>query len=106
MCTNEMMAIDAKGGLGLEGAYNTLPLEYDKYARRGSILGLRPSYVATICTAEEAEAAFRAAEAGDNSIGPKDHSPLRGAGLLRPWARPELPGVMSLLDVPALSSRL
>ncbi len=107
MCMNEMMSINAKGGLGLEGAYNTLPLEYDKYARRGSILGPRPSYVATICTAEEAEAAFRAARAaGDDAIGPKDHSPLRGAGLLRPWKRPELPGVMSQVDVPALSSRL
>ncbi|WP_414676577.1 ubiquinol oxidase subunit II [Mesorhizobium sp.] len=107
MCMNEMMSINAKGGLGLEGAYNTLPLEYDKFARRGSILGPRPTYVATICTAEEAEAAFRAARAaGDDAIGPKDHSPLRGAGLLRPWTRPELPGVMSQVDIPALSSRL
>ncbi|HBY27699.1 MAG TPA: ubiquinol oxidase subunit II, partial [Bradyrhizobium sp.] len=39
MCMSEMMAIDAKGGLGREGLNNTLPLTYDKYARRGAPLG-------------------------------------------------------------------
>ncbi|NBC36205.1 ubiquinol oxidase subunit II [Novosphingobium sp. FSY-8] len=33
MCLSEMMAIDAKGGLGKEGAYNVAALTYDKYGR-------------------------------------------------------------------------
>ncbi len=44
MCLNEMTAIDDKGGLGLAGVNNVLPLEYDKYARRGA-LGAEASYV-------------------------------------------------------------
>ncbi|TPL07160.1 ubiquinol oxidase subunit II [Mesorhizobium sp. B2-4-14] len=85
MCMNEMMSIDAKGGLGLAGVRNTLPLQYDKLARRGAIFGNDPSYVASICTAEEAAAAARAAgDATPTNWPAKDLSPLRGAGLLRP----------------------
>ncbi|TPN23614.1 ubiquinol oxidase subunit II [Mesorhizobium sp. B2-3-3] len=85
MCMNEMMSIDAKGGLGLAGVRNTLPLQYDKLARRGAIFGNDPSYVASICTAEEAVAAARAAgDATPTNWPAKDLSPLRGAGLLRP----------------------
>lgn len=85
MCMNEMMAIDAKGGLGLAGARSTLPLEYDKFARRGAVFGVDPSYVASICTAEEAAAAWRAArDTKETDWVMKDLSPLRGAGLLRP----------------------
>jgi len=85
MCMSEMMAIDAKGGLGLAGARATLPLEYDKFARRGAVFGVDPSYVASICTAEEAAAAWRAARGAEKTDWmPKDLSPLRGAGLLRP----------------------
>jgi cytochrome o ubiquinol oxidase subunit II len=50
MCQSEMMAIDAKGGLGHEGLNNTLPLAYDKYARRGTALGPEPTFVAGTCT--------------------------------------------------------
>src|SRR5262249_50444493 len=39
MCISDMAAIDAKGGLGMAGINNVLPLTYDKYARRGSVLG-------------------------------------------------------------------
>ena len=80
---NEMMSIDAKGGLGLAGVRNTLPLQYDKLARRGAVFGNDPSYVASICTAEEAAAASRAARDADAKYWPlRDLSPLRGAGLL------------------------
>ena len=43
-----MAAIDAKGGLGLAGINNVLPLAYDKFARRGAV---RPeaSYVTSLC---------------------------------------------------------
>lgn len=82
MCMNQMMSIDAKGGLGLAGVYATAPLAYDKYARRGAA----GSYVASICTVEEEEAAFRAArEARTDIVSLRDISPLRGAGLSRPW---------------------
>ena len=50
MCMDEMMRIDAKGGMGVAGAYNVQPLAYDKYARRGAVLGADPSYVAALCT--------------------------------------------------------
>jgi cytochrome o ubiquinol oxidase subunit 2 len=56
MCQSEMMAIDAQGGLGLAGIATTLPLAHDKYARRGGGHGPQASYIASICTVEEAEA--------------------------------------------------
>ncbi|MEI9415283.1 ubiquinol oxidase subunit II [Mesorhizobium sp. Cs1321R2N1] len=85
MCMNEMMSIDAKGGLGLAGVRNTLPLQYDKLARRGAVFGNDPSYVASICTAEEAAAVSRASRDAWPTYWPaKNLSPLRGAGLLRP----------------------
>lgn len=87
MCMNEMMSIDAKGGLGLAGVRNTLPLQYDKLARRGAVFGNDPSYVASICTAEEAAAAARASRDDDATNWPlRDLSPLRGVGLLKPGA--------------------
>lgn len=99
MCMNEMMSIDAKGGLGLAGVRNTLPLQYDKLARRGAVFGNDPSYVASICTAEEAAAAARAASNATPTDWPsKDLSPLRGAGLLRPGTESRRAEV----DTPAL----
>ncbi|MBZ9758872.1 ubiquinol oxidase subunit II [Mesorhizobium sp. ESP6-5] len=85
MCMDEMMSIDAKGGLGLAGVRNTLPLQYDKLARRGAVFGNDPSYVASICTVEEAAAVSRASRDARPTYWPaKNLSPLRGAGLLRP----------------------
>ncbi|QPC94712.1 ubiquinol oxidase subunit II [Mesorhizobium sp. INR15] len=80
MCMSEMSQIDAKGGLGMAGIYNTLPLEYDKFARRGTIFGPSPSYVASICTTEEALAASNAAQPDV----PMTSTPILGAGLKRP----------------------
>lgn len=55
MCMAEMMAIDDKGGLGLEGLVNVQALTHDKYARRGSkpVLGHEPVSVASICSPED-----------------------------------------------------
>ena len=61
MCLDEMMAIDAKGGLGLAGINNVVPLVYDKYARRGS--GPTRAYVAALC--QRNGAAIPAATAAD-----------------------------------------
>ena len=78
MCLNQMMAIDAKGGLGLASARNVMALEYDKYARRGSLFGPIPTGLASLCAdpkiAQSAEAAAPRAAAG----------PVHGFGLARP----------------------
>ncbi len=81
MCMSEMMAIDAKGGLGMAGIANVLPLTYDKYSRRGTVLGPEPGYVASICTPEEA-AAMMASRPLPASI--PAGSPLAGSGLTLP----------------------
>lgn len=84
MCMSEMSAIDAKGGLGLAGAKNTLPLTYDKYARRGAVFGADAAYVASLCTVEEAE--NRTMEA--RPLPAVDLSRLKGAGLPPPSFTP------------------
>ncbi len=83
MCMAEMAAIDAKGGLGLGGIHNVLPLTYDKYARRGTVLGGRPGYVVGVCSPEElAQRTVSAAAA------PRTLAPLKGAGLALPGFTP------------------
>ncbi|MBS0521055.1 MAG: ubiquinol oxidase subunit II [Proteobacteria bacterium] len=85
MCIDEMSSIDAKGGLGLAGVYNVLPLEYDKYVRRGlgtvTAFGPKSTAVASLCTIEESDAgasgAFRPTPAGISL-------PVKGRGLARP----------------------
>jgi len=80
MCMNEMSAIDAKGGLGLAGVHNTLPLEYDKYLRRGATaLGPKKPPVASICTKDEPTGVV-----ADESLPPRSAVPVLGAGLPRP----------------------
>jgi cytochrome o ubiquinol oxidase subunit II len=95
MCLSEMMAIDAKGGLGLAGLNNTLPLTYDKYARRGAVFGPEPTYVAGICAIDELrEPPSREVAA------PFDITPLRGAGLKHPPFSPASPSSTSWLSGP------
>lgn len=83
MCQSEMMAIDAKGGNGHEGLNNTLPLAYDKYARRGSALGPEPTFVAGTCTPDAPQGKTTA-----SITAPTDTAPLLGAGLKRPTFTP------------------
>jgi cytochrome o ubiquinol oxidase subunit 2 len=92
MCMSEMMAIDARGGLGLAGLNNTLPLAYDKYARRGAVFGPKPTYVAGICAIDELKP-----QASREITAPFDMTPLRGAGLKRPPFTPATPSSTSLL---------
>jgi cytochrome o ubiquinol oxidase subunit 2 len=83
MCVDEMMGIDAKGGMGLAGIHNVLPLEYDKYLRRGSPLSALPTFVASVCTTTQP----LGDESGKNEnaqIWPHDPSGITGAGLPRP----------------------
>lgn len=79
MCMSEMSAIDAKGGLGLAGIKNTLPLTYDKYARRGTIFGPAPAFVAGLCDIKEL-----GGEAPPDLARPVRNGPVLGAGLRRP----------------------
>ncbi|MBR0931999.1 ubiquinol oxidase subunit II [Bradyrhizobium jicamae] len=92
MCMSEMTAIDAKGGLGREGLNNTLPLTYDKYARRGAPLGNEPTFVAGICSMDEIKDA-----PAREVFAPLDMTPLRGVGLKRPPFSPVHPSSTSLL---------
>lgn len=87
MCMKEMAAIDAKGGLGLASARNVLPLAYDKYTRRGAVFGAERSYVATLCTVEEAVAL----SSKPGVLPTQDLSPLKGAGLPLPAFTPLQP---------------
>jgi cytochrome o ubiquinol oxidase subunit 2 len=84
MCMNEMMSIDAKGGLGLAGLRNLLPLQYDKYARRGTTPDAPRTYVASICTPDDTDGS-RGARRAATPIG---LTPLLGAGLTRPSPPP------------------
>jgi cytochrome o ubiquinol oxidase subunit 2 len=79
MCLSEMMSIDAKGGLGVAGINNLIPLEltYDKFTRRGAILGPEPAYIAAICTPQGEE--MPATRAAAQHL--PDGAPLVGAGL-------------------------
>jgi cytochrome o ubiquinol oxidase subunit 2 len=94
MCMSEMMALDAEGGLGLAGIRNTLPLAYDKYARRGPTVlgGQGEGYVLAVCTPQEAEEAALARirlSRAELLAPPRPIDPLRGAGLPRsePFSR-------------------
>ena len=83
MCSGMMMAIDAKGGLGMEGIRLSNPLMYDKYERRGSIAasGATKTYVASICGPEEQLAN---AEVKGGNMAMPGNQPIRGYGLALP----------------------
>lgn len=85
MCMHDMMAIDARGGLGLAGIGNVRPLVYDKSGARGT--GASPAttasdrmMVAALC------APMKGAIEKAPLPKPVDLAPLRGLGLSRPGA--------------------
>lgn len=92
MCMSEMMAIDAKGGLGLAGVNNTLPLMYDKYGRHPAAFASLPSYVAGICNIEDLDIRMPGALAA-----PRKMTPVFGAGLKAPALLPAWPPRRSTL---------
>jgi cytochrome o ubiquinol oxidase subunit 2 len=79
MCMKDMASIDAKGGLGLEGVGNLLPLPTGQLAERGTVARMRTSYVASVCTPADAGPSMDGARAA-----PLNASPTLGAGLPRP----------------------
>ena len=96
MCMSDMMAIDAKGGLGMESVANVLPLTYDKHARRGTVFGGAPSYVVGICTPGELSTALTLSAAAPARRG--ESGPVRGAGMT-PASLP-----LPVLTLPAAAS--
>lgn len=82
MCMHDMMAVDARGGMGMAGVHNVRQLAYDKYAARGTAAGLatdwakgwQGKYVAASC------AAPMGAMASVDEL-PVSLAPLIGAGL-------------------------
>lgn len=82
MCMSEMMAIDARGGLGLAGLNNVLALQYDKNARRGTAPDGVRTYVASVCTPDDTDGS------GFTPLRPRSATPILGLGLPRPDAAP------------------
>lgn len=96
MCMHEMMAIDAKGGLGIESASNVLPLTYDKYARRGTVFGGTAGFVVGICTPEELANAL--ALTATAPVSRASSAPVHGAGMALPaFTLPALSRPLSFL---------
>jgi cytochrome o ubiquinol oxidase subunit 2 len=114
MCMDDMMKIDARGGLGLAGVHNVQQLSYDKLAPRGTLLprsspimssAMPKLMVAALCAPRTPH------KVGMASAAPADLSPLRGAGLTRPDARtsllvpsPLMPSPLMIAATAALSS--
>jgi cytochrome o ubiquinol oxidase subunit 2 len=94
MCMHDMMAIDARGGMGLAGVHNVRELAYDKFGARGSAaLPALPSptrYVAETCTTPMASV-----QRPDPA--PVNARPLTGMGLSRPGEKPQDPA-LALID--------
>lgn len=87
MCMDEMMSIDAAGGLGIDGIVLLQPVEEGRPSALSAFFGRQSTLVASICTAEEAAAA--AATTWSASLRPfVDPKPLLGAGLPRPAMNP------------------
>jgi cytochrome o ubiquinol oxidase subunit 2 len=80
MCMSEMMSIDARGGLGLAGIDNVAPELYGGGERVRSVLGPQKTYVAALCSIDEAIAMTGKLPA----IGAPNAAPFVGAGLRQP----------------------
>jgi cytochrome o ubiquinol oxidase subunit 2 len=80
MCVSEMMSIDEQGGLGHAGIDNLAPELYGGGTRNRSPFGPQKTYVAAICSTEEAIAMTAKLPA----IKAPNAAPLVGLGLTRP----------------------
>lgn len=100
MCMGEMMAIDARGGLGLAGI--NLLQSPERKASRSALFGPKATaVVGGICTTEEAQAAQQQAAAAAR---PRNMQPLLGAGLPRPAFTPfSSPKIDASLELRSLS---
>ncbi len=80
MCMSEMMSIDKQGGLGLAGLDNLAPALYGGGERNRSVFGPQKTYVAAICSTEEAIAMTAKLPA----LKAPNNAPFKGRGLTRP----------------------
>jgi cytochrome o ubiquinol oxidase subunit 2 len=80
MCMSEMMSIDARGGLGLAGIDNLAPELYGGGTRNPSAFGSQKTYVAALCSVDEAIAMTAKLPA----IDAPNAAPFIGAGLRQP----------------------
>lgn len=82
MCVSEMMSIDEKGGLGHAGVDNLAPELYGGGEKNRAPFGPQKTYVAAICSTDEAIAMTAKLPA----IAAPDVAPLLGRGLNRATA--------------------
>lgn len=97
MCMAEMMAIDDRGGLGMEGTVNIQALTHDKHVRRGSgepVLGKTPFMVSSICTPQDT--ALMLADLDEEPVRRTDRTPMRGHALPVPT------GIFERLNTPVI----
>ena len=80
MCIDQMQAIDAKGGMGLAGIRNTVPIKDNKYAATDASAGPTKTYVASLCT--NADGGYGNGKPASTAA--FDDTPLLGAGLPKP----------------------
>ena len=80
MCVSEMMSIDEQGGLGHAGVNNLAPELYGGGERNRSPFGPQKTYVAAICSTDEAIAMTAKLPA----LKAPNAAPLVGKGLIRP----------------------
>lgn len=80
MCMSEMMSIDARGGLGLAGIDNLAPALYGGGERNRSAFGPQKTYVAALCSVDEAIAMTAKLPA----LSAPNAAPFIGAGLRQP----------------------
>ena len=96
MCMNEMMAVDARGGLGLAGLALLRSPDQDARLASSAIFGPKARTVASICTPEERQAMAAGTAFASR---PADRRMLQGAGLPRPaftpFSRPKLDASLS-----------
>jgi cytochrome o ubiquinol oxidase subunit 2 len=83
MCMNEMMSLDARGGLPIPSAHDILPVADHGVSRRGAVMGAPPGFMASICRPREADAGKLA-----EVVSARSSSPLTGAGLTPPKMTP------------------
>jgi len=70
-------------------------LTYDKFARRGAVFGPERSYVASLCTVEEAKT-----QVGSSAAPVLDMTRLKGAGLTPPpFSLPRTRPSLSLINL-------
>lgn len=86
MCLHDMMAIDARGGLGLAGIDLLQPLDEKATAQRSALFGPKQTAVAGYCSTEDALAAVE--RTATPVLPTRSLAPLLGAGLPRPPLSP------------------